>query len=193
MMKILEASNTYVSAEPTLETVKNKFQNYSKGTTPNDINTNNSKQDYNKPMSNITREEFDAKLETIEARMDARLVSIEGKIDTFLALSDEREKSNKERFTHLDKSFSEVVNSSKDFKYWLIGTALAIVVGLYSANNSLVQNMFTSFQAGGNTSTFANQTNEALKDVSSSIKELAEKVEAQDKKLNDKQVDKQKK
>ncbi|NWB64037.1 hypothetical protein HX880_34200 [Pseudomonas sp. F1002] len=52
-------------------------------------------------MSDISREEFNAKLETIEAKMDARAESVSSKIDAFLAVQAER-----------DKRFNESLNSS---------------------------------------------------------------------------------
>lgn len=42
-------------------------------------------------MNEITREEFNAKLETIEVKMDARSEAVTSKIDAFLALQAERD------------------------------------------------------------------------------------------------------
>ncbi|NWB92303.1 hypothetical protein HX777_14635 [Pseudomonas agarici] len=52
-------------------------------------------------MNDITREEFNAKLETIEAKMDARAESVSAKIDAFLAVQAER-----------DQRFNDRLNSS---------------------------------------------------------------------------------
>lgn len=43
-------------------------------------------------MNDITREEFNARLETIEVKMDARVEAISSKIDGFLAAQVERDK-----------------------------------------------------------------------------------------------------
>lgn len=43
-------------------------------------------------MNDITREEFNAKLETIEVKMDARVEAISSKIDGFLAAQAERDR-----------------------------------------------------------------------------------------------------
>ncbi|MCE0965648.1 MULTISPECIES: hypothetical protein [Pseudomonas] len=48
-------------------------------------------------MNDITREEFNAKLETIEAKMDARAEAVSSKIDAFLAVQAERDQRFKER------------------------------------------------------------------------------------------------
>ncbi|MEE1866907.1 hypothetical protein [Pseudomonas auratipiscis] len=52
-------------------------------------------------MTDITREELNAKLETIEVKMDARVEAVVSKIDTFLAVQAER-----------DQRFNERLNSS---------------------------------------------------------------------------------
>lgn len=43
-------------------------------------------------MNDITREEFNARLETIEVKMDARVEAISSKIDGFLAAQAERDR-----------------------------------------------------------------------------------------------------
>lgn len=58
-------------------------------------------QSHTQDMSNISREEFNAKLEVIESRMDARAESVSAKIDAFLAVQSER-----------DQRFNEKLNSS---------------------------------------------------------------------------------
>ena len=57
--------------------------------------------DHNETMSDISRDEFNAKLETIETKMDARAESVSAKLDAFLAVQAER-----------DKRFNEKLNSS---------------------------------------------------------------------------------
>ncbi|MCP3750749.1 hypothetical protein [Pseudomonas sp. SBB6] len=52
-------------------------------------------------MNDITREEFNARLETIEVKMDARVEAISSKIDGFLAAQAERDR-------RLDDSIADV-------------------------------------------------------------------------------------
>lgn len=52
-------------------------------------------------MNDITREEFNAKLETIEVKMDARVEAITSKIDGFLSAQAERDR-------RLDESIASV-------------------------------------------------------------------------------------
>jgi len=48
-------------------------------------------------MSAISREEFNAKIETIEARMDARLEGVSARFDAFLSAQAERDNTRLER------------------------------------------------------------------------------------------------
>jgi hypothetical protein len=54
-----------------------------------------------RPMNDITREEFNARMETIEVKMDARVESVSAKIDGFLAVQAERDK-------RLDESIANI-------------------------------------------------------------------------------------
>jgi len=47
--------------------------------------------DDNQNMSDISREEFNAKLETLETKLDARAESVSAKLDAFLAVQAERD------------------------------------------------------------------------------------------------------
>ena len=49
-------------------------------------------EDDHKSMNAVTREEIDARLETIEVKMDSRIASIAGKIDAFLVRAEGHEK-----------------------------------------------------------------------------------------------------
>lgn len=107
-------------------------------------------------MTDITREELDAKLEAIEARMDARVVTIGGKIDAFLAAQTERDKASEYRFQRIESDISEIKqsigSSFGSMKNTLIVTAvstvLAIVIGVAAFNATLTSNMLSAFQAG---------------------------------------------
>lgn len=102
-------------------------------------------------MTDITREELDAKLEAIEARMDARVVTIGGKIDAFLAAQAERDKASEYRFQRIEADVSEIKQSFSSMKSTMIVTAistvLAIVIGVAAFNATLTSNMLSAFQA----------------------------------------------
>lgn len=107
-------------------------------------------------MTDITREELNAKLEAIEARMDGRVASIEGKIDAFLAAQAVRDQANDRRFDGIEASVGgmrvEIRGEIKSMKNTTIVTAisavLAIVFGIVTFNATLSSNMLAAFQAG---------------------------------------------
>ena len=122
-------------------------------------------------MTDITREEFNAKLETIEARMDARVESVSSKIDAFLttqaAVQIERDKAQAERdkaqlerdkryellaerVTKAAEGSEEAAKQAATVKsnYWAavivqLLAVVAILVGAYYANQA---NVFGAMQ-----------------------------------------------
>ncbi|MEW6345675.1 MAG: hypothetical protein AB1704_33940 [Pseudomonadota bacterium] len=71
----------------------------------------------NLTMNTPTREEFEARLEAVEARMDKRLTEISGKINEFIARLDQREIGN-----DLLKAEREKALDARDQKLELIAT-----------------------------------------------------------------------
>lgn len=107
---------------------------------------------YSDHMNEFTRHELDAKLETIEARMDGRVASIEGKIDAFLAAQAVRDAAQTERNQGFDNAIGEIKSGISSMKTTVIVTAisavLAIVFGIVTFNATLSSNMLAAFQAG---------------------------------------------
>ncbi|MGN4051464.1 hypothetical protein [Pseudomonas sp. SM4] len=69
-------------------------------------------------MNAISREEFNARIETIETRMDARLDAVSAKIDGFLSVQAGRDKTQAEREnTQVER---EKTQSERDKRYDLI-------------------------------------------------------------------------
>ncbi|WP_440057942.1 hypothetical protein [Pseudomonas fragariae (ex Marin et al. 2024)] len=93
-------------------------------------------------MTDITREELDAKLEALESRMDSRVASIGGKIDLFLAVQLERDKGIEFRFGRIEsdltgikadlKSSGADINSLRRWQaaYAAGVTLLAFIIGI---------------------------------------------------------------
>jgi hypothetical protein len=134
-------------------------------------------------MSTPTREEFQARLETIEARMDGRVASIEGKIEAFLARAEERENTSQaraetaqQRMNHVDAAVQQIQASSASLKYWLIGTGIAVVLGLAAFNATLLSNMVASFESGKNTSATQAQVLQQVKDTQTLLEEVKKSV-----------------
>ncbi|ARB31614.1 hypothetical protein HX787_10830 [Pseudomonas tolaasii] len=127
-------------------------------------------------MNDITREEFNAKLETIEVKMDARVESVSAKIESFLASQAERDKAQLERdkrFELLAERVTKAAEGAEDAakqaatvksNYWAavivqLLAVVAILVGAYYANQANVlgamQTTMSAFQAGKSESTDA--------------------------------------
>ncbi|WNC90921.1 hypothetical protein RI103_06110 [Paraburkholderia sp. FT54] len=107
-------------------------------------------------MSTPTREEFEARLETVEARMDARVARIEGKIDAFMAQAAERDKRLEILAEHATKA-AEQAGSLKSNMWLAAITVVIAVVGTYyatqSSNIGMTQAVIAAFQQGQNSST----------------------------------------
>ena len=103
-------------------------------------------------MNDITREEFNAKLETIEVKMDARVESVSAKIDGFLSAQAERDKRLDAALAQISANHAETKSSLSSMKLTMIVTAvstvLAIVFGIASFNTALTSNMMAAFQVG---------------------------------------------
>lgn len=113
-------------------------------------------QNANRPsMSTPTREEFESRLETLEARMDARVVRIEGKIDAFMGVAQERDK----RMDLLLARATEASERAGDLKghMWagvltvlvaVIGTVVASYFANQQSNIGIAQAVTSAYQQG---------------------------------------------
>ncbi len=117
---------------------------------------------HTEPMNDITREEFNAKIETIEAKMDARVESVSAKIEGFLAAQAERDKRLDGVLAQIGKDNGDTKASISSMKTTLIVTAvstvLAIVLGVAGFNTALTSNMLSAFQLGKSSPTPTSET-----------------------------------
>lgn len=118
--------------------------------------------DHTKTMNDISREEFNARMETIEVKMDARVEAVSAKIDGFLAAQSERDKRYEllaERVTKAAEGAEEAAKQAATVKsnYWAavivqLLAVVAILVGGYFANQANVlgamQTTMAAMQAG---------------------------------------------
>ncbi|MBJ2270723.1 hypothetical protein JFT60_25425 [Pseudomonas sp. MF6772] len=113
-------------------------------------------------MNDITREEFNAKIETIETKMDARVESVSAKIEGFLSAQAERDKRLDVVLAQIGKDNGDTKTSISSMKTTLVVTAvstvLAIVLGVAAFNTALTSNMLSAFQLGKSTPTSAYET-----------------------------------
>lgn len=109
-------------------------------------------QGHTQTMNDITREEFNARMETIEVKMDARVEAVSGKIDAFIAVQAERDKRMEAIVSQISATHTEIKTSINSMKTTTIVTAvsavLAIVIGIAGFNAMLTSNMIASFQMG---------------------------------------------
>jgi len=103
------------------------------------------KTSHNQVMTDITRQELDAKLDAIDARLG-------GKIDAFLAAQAERDKAADYRFGRIESDLSEIKGDFKSLKSTLVITAvtavITVVLGVAGFNAMLTSNMMSAFQLG---------------------------------------------
>lgn len=96
----------------------------------------------------VARPELNAKLETIEAKMDGRLARIEDSVQRMADIT-----------TDIKNDYREIRSDNRDLRQSIsnmktviitsaIGAALAIVFGVAAFNAALTSSMFDAFQAG---------------------------------------------
>ena len=111
-------------------------------------------------MNGPSREEFNAKLETIETRMDARLASIERLIVEAIA------------------SARETRSDIKNLRWTIIATAIATVLGMAALNATVLSNMVASFESGKNTASAQAEVKKNSEDTAALIKKMREDLDA---------------
>lgn len=128
------------------------------------LSSQQARQHRNREMNAPTREEFDAKLEAIEARMDGRVARIEGKIDSFLAQLQGNEKAMQllaEKAAMAAQTAGDAANRAGGIKstLWItsittilsvLGIALAAYFGTQQSNIGIVQSTIAAFESGRN-------------------------------------------
>lgn len=121
---------------------------------------------HTKIMNEITREEFNARMETIEVKMDARVESVSAKIDAFMAIQAERDKRMESTLNQISTNHGEIKSSIGSMKTTMIVTAvstvLAIVIGIAGFNAMLTSNMVASFQMGRSERALEPQTSQKI-------------------------------
>ncbi|WP_043632722.1 hypothetical protein [Chromobacterium haemolyticum] len=115
---------------------------------------------HNEPMSTApTREEFEAKLETIETKMDARVQRIE------------------EKATRIEEDMRDIKSEMKNMKWWMLGTGVSVIIGIAAFNATVLSNMVASFESGKNTA-------QAIDKAQTDLQKREERLDAIDKKLD---------
>lgn len=106
-----------------------------------------------------TREEIDAKLVTIETRMDARVQRIE------------------DQATRIEADMQDIKSEMKNMKWWMIGTGVSVVLAIAAFNATVLGNMIASFESGKNTA-------QAIEKAQNDLQKREERLDAINKKLD---------
>jgi hypothetical protein len=122
-------------------------------------------------MNTLTREELDAKLETIEVRMDGRVASIEAKIDGFIGRFEDRT-------SRMEADLSATRSEFKTLKTTIIITAIASVLGLYGANVGMVQTMLAAFESGKSSSAAQAEVKKQSEETAALLKQMQVQLNA---------------
>jgi hypothetical protein len=104
---------------------------------------NSEKSSHNGDMEYVPRPELDAKLQTMEAKMDGRIARIE---DAVNRISDDNAATR-----------AGITNLKTTLIVTAVGVVLTIVLGIAAFNATLTSNMLSAFQAGQQTATQANK------------------------------------
>lgn len=108
----------------------------------------------NEAMSDtVSRYELDAKLETIEARMDARIARIED--------------SNK-----------RIEQGMSSLKTTVIVTGVSAFLAVVAANIGLVQTMFAAFESGKTTAAAINEATSQLRQTQDQLKAIQDRLDS---------------
>lgn len=117
---------------------------------------------HNLPMDAVTKDLLDARLETIEVRMDARMARIEDALKS------------------ITSSQAEVLASNKSTRTTMIVTALAsvltIVFGVGAFNATVLSNMVASFESGKNTASTQAASEKAITEATRALEAATEKA-----------------
>lgn len=104
----------------------------------------------------ITRPELDAKLETIEARMDARISRIED-------------------------SNQRIESGMSSLKTTVLVTGVSAVLAVVGANIGLIQTMIASYESGKSTATAITLATEQMKQTQEELKAIRDRLDKQQK------------
>ena len=126
----------------------------------------------------VSRPELTAHLAALEARVETQVTRIEAKIDraaegsrvaaeAALAMAREAKQAS------LDTA-KDVRDGNKSQRYWMIGTAVAVVCALWGVNQAFIGNTIMAFESGKATATAIQQATDQQKAIADQQRELAD-------------------
>ena len=148
-------------------------------------------------MESPSRQEIDAKLDSIENRVDRRVTPIEASLDAFMEVMnertagmDERARRADARMDRLEATVESIKLAVSSLKTTVIVTAitavLATVFGVAAFNATVLSNMIASFQAGMELSSVRAEMKQQAQDTAALIREMRDDLEQHRKERTDK-------
>jgi Flp pilus assembly protein TadB len=135
---------------------------------------------YDGPMNAPTREEFNARIEAVEARMDGRVTAIQASIEGFMGRMEERLLRTDDRFARIENSQRETQASLGSLKTTIIVTAvstvLAIVLGVAAFNATVLSNMVASFESGKEMSAAQAEVKRQTEETAALLKQMQQQL-----------------
>lgn len=123
----------------------------------------------------------DAKIETVESRMDGRVARIESALAASAALTDERSRHSEARMERMEAALSEIRSAIASLKITIVVTAisavLAIVLGVAAFNATVLSNMVASFESGKNTSAAQAEVKRQTEETAALLERMREQLD----------------
>lgn len=137
-------------------------------------------------MTDIIREEMNAKLEANEARREAQVVAVDGKIDALAIKLESLAQllSNQSlRMDRLEQSITALADTVAGLKSTVIITGItsviAIVLGMAGFNAALLSNMTATFESGKNTAEMQHETRRQVQETAALLKKMQDRYDKQ--------------
>lgn len=114
-------------------------------------------------MDYPSRDEMEARIATVEARVGGRAATFQATVDGYIARMDEREIQNRELFAQNNQRFDRMEAMLADMQAQIrslkttiivtaISTGIAVVLGIGAINATLSSNMLAAFEQGAGVS-----------------------------------------
>lgn len=121
----------------------------------------------------MTREEMAARLELVEARSDARLSRFEERIDQSIG---EMRRDRAEIKEDVRSLVSEFKATKLQLILAMVGTGVAVVLGIAAFNATVLSNMVAAFESGKSSATAITQATEQIKVTQQQLQGLQESL-----------------
>lgn len=119
-------------------------------------------------MNSVSREEINARVEAVEARMDARVAGMSSKLDTALAEMRADREANTLRFSAVSDAIRDIKDQGKTLKsniWFAAATTIASVLAAWAL-------AFSAFDSG-------RETSKSIAEATAQMKQLQMQLEAQ--------------